>query len=76
MTGDGLSIEARGCSAEETNKCSSECEVAYGIVLHEEFLSRFGLAGNSPGLNRSIPERVIEKSDLRPGKVALPMSPV
>jgi hypothetical protein len=48
MAGEGLSIEASGCSAEEASECCGRCEVAYGIDLHEEFLSSIG-SGDMPG---------------------------
>jgi hypothetical protein len=48
MAGERLSVEASGCSAEEASECCGHCEVAYGIDLHEEFLSSIG-SGDMPG---------------------------
>ena len=55
VTGDRLSIETGSGAAEEAGECCGQCEVAYGVGLHEEFLSSVG-PGVPPGGLGSDPE--------------------
>lgn len=75
VRGYRLSVEPSSGSAHQSGEGCGQCEVCNGGGLHEEFLSRMIRQAFRLRLwNRSA--KVTEKSDLQPGKVALPMSPV
>ena len=74
MAGEGLSIETGSSAAQEARESCGQCEVAYGIGLHEEFLSsvgpgvstwRFGVMTRRPG-----------RASSTTWEAALPMPPV
>jgi hypothetical protein len=48
MTGGGLCVEPGGGAAKEACESRGQCEVAYGIVTHQETLSSVDL-GAMPG---------------------------